>query len=75
MASGALVWHLVPSEWTLPFWTTLKAAGDAQTYGHPVEHYAEMVVVIVTFAAALGGIACAALTAIGAKVVGRLRHA
>lgn len=55
LASGLVVWHLIPSEWTLPFWTTLEAAGNAQKYGHPVEHYAECIVVLLLFTAVLGG--------------------
>jgi hypothetical protein len=55
LGSGFAVWQLVPSEWTLPFWTTLKATVDAEKYGHVVEHYAEGVVVMMTFAAVLGG--------------------
>lgn len=75
LGSGVLVWRLVPSDWTLPFWTTLKATVDVKTYGHPVEHYAEGIMTMITFAAVAGGIVCAALTAVGVKLLGKFRHA
>jgi ribose/xylose/arabinose/galactoside ABC-type transport system permease subunit len=72
LASGAAVWQLVPSQWTLPFWTTLKATVDAEKYGHAVEHYAEGVVMMMTFAALIGGAACAGGVALGSKLLRRL---
>jgi hypothetical protein len=71
LASGFVVWQLVPSEWTLPFWTTLKATVDAEKYGHAVEHYAEGVVMMMTFAAVLGGVTCVGGVALGAKLLRR----
>ncbi len=56
-AAGALfVWSLVPRRWPLSFWTTFAATVDAQKYGHPVEHYAEGIVIGMLFGAALGGV-------------------
>jgi hypothetical protein len=74
LASGLAVWQLVPSEWTLPFWTTVKATVDAEKYGHAVEHYAEGVVMIMTFAAVLGGAACAGTAALGTRLLRRFAH-
>ena len=65
VASGFLVWHLVPSGWTLPFWTTLAATVDAEKYGHPIEHQAEQIMTVLFFAAALGGAAGAGAAALG----------
>jgi hypothetical protein len=75
LASGYVAWQLVPSEWTLPFLTTLEAAVNADKYGHAVEHYAENVVVMITFAAMLGGAACAGAAALVIRIRGRLAHA
>jgi hypothetical protein len=50
------VWALLPRDWTLPFWTTLAASVNAAKYGHPVEHYAQGVVVAMMFFAVVGGI-------------------
>jgi len=74
LASGFAVWQLVPSEWTLPFWTTLKATVDAQRYGHAIEHYAEGIVMMMTLAAVLGGAACAGAVAIGTGLLRRFAH-
>jgi hypothetical protein len=71
LASGVVVWQLVPSEWTLPFWTTLKATVDAEKYGHAVEHYAEGVVMMMTFAAVIGGATCVGGVALGTKLLRR----
>jgi hypothetical protein len=74
LASGFAAWQLVPSAWTLPFWTTLKATVDAEKYGHAIEHYAEGVVMMMTFAAMLGGAACAGAAALGTRLLRRFAH-
>jgi hypothetical protein len=74
LASGFAIWQLVPSECTLPFWTTPKATVDAEKYGHAVEHYAEGVVMMMTFAALLGGAACAGAAALGIRLLRRFAH-
>lgn len=61
--SGALAWYLVPSEWSLPFRTTLEAAVNVEKYGHAIEHTAENILVFVTFACVVGGALCAGITA------------
>ena len=47
-------WILTTREWPLSFWTTLQAAGDAETYGHPIEHFAESLLVGMLFIGAAG---------------------
>ena len=54
IAGTLFVWFLIPSEWTLPFWTTLAATVNAEKYGHPVEHYAEGIVIGMMFGAVVG---------------------
>ena len=54
VAGMLLVWSLIPREWTLSFWTTLAAAGNAEKYGHPAEHYAEGIVIGMMFGAVVG---------------------
>jgi hypothetical protein len=75
LASGFVGWQLVPSEWTLSFWTTLEATVDAEKYGHAVEHYAEGVVMMMTLAAVLGGCACAGAAALGTRILRKFAHA
>jgi hypothetical protein len=63
LAGGFVTWQLVPSKWTLPFWETLKASGNAEKYTHPVEHYAEGIVVMLICGALLLGVLGAAAAA------------
>lgn len=65
IGGAALVWSLIPSQWTLPFWTTIQAAGDAEKYGHPVEHYAENVVMLMMTGAVVAAAGAGAATAAG----------
>ena len=69
IGGGALMWRLVPSNWRLPFWETLAASVDAEKYGHPVEHYAESVTVMIL----AGCVAAALVCGVTAAAVGRLR--
>lgn len=55
LVSGWLIWQAVPPEWTLPFWTTVKAGVDSETYGHQIEHAAEVIATDVIVASMLGG--------------------
>jgi len=66
-ACGFVVWHLVPSSWTLPFWTTLEATVDSETYGHPVEHAAEQIMMVLMILALAGGVAGAGAAALGTR--------
>jgi hypothetical protein len=56
IAGALFVWSLIPREWTLPFWTTLAASVNAEKYGHPVEHYAQGVVIGMMFGAVVGAV-------------------
>lgn len=56
VAGAMFVWNLVPGDWTLPFWTTLAATVDSDKYGHPIEHYAEGIVVWMMFGAVVGSV-------------------
>jgi hypothetical protein len=72
VAAGALVWLLVPSEWTLSFPETLAASVDAKTYGHPVEHYAESLLLVMLFACVLGSAVFGTITTFGGRLVRRI---
>ena len=74
LLSGSLAWHALPSEWSLPFWTTLRASANAAKYGHAVEHYAQGVVVMMASAAAIGGAACSAAVALGSRLLRKPAH-
>ncbi len=74
IAGALFVWSLIPREWTLPFWTTLAATVDAEKYGHPVEHYAEGIVIGMMF----GGVVGSLIGGFSAHLAGRVlrqRHA
>ena len=69
IGGAALVWRLLPpATWQISFWQTLAASVDAETYGHPTEHYAENLVVAM-FVASGGG---ALISGILAAAVARL---
>jgi hypothetical protein len=53
---GAAVWLITPPEWTLSFPQTLAASVDSRTYGHPVEHYAESLLVVMLVACVFGSL-------------------
>jgi multisubunit Na+/H+ antiporter MnhB subunit len=72
---GALAWYLVPSEWSLPFRTTLEAAVNAEKYGHTIEHTAENILVFITFASVAGGVLGASIAAVSPKLRSILKHA
>ena len=65
LAGGMAGWMLRPAEWTFPFLKTISVAGDAETYGHTVEHAAEIVLMYPLHFAALGAV----LGAIGAWLI------
>ena len=70
VAGVLFVWTLVPHDWTLPFWTTLAATVNAEKYGHPVEHAAEVIVIWMLFA----GVTGAVIGGFSAHVAGQLRN-
>ena len=63
LGGGALVWRLTPARWPLSLWDTLAASVNARVYGHPVEHYAECLVVLMLVACAAGALLSGALAA------------
>lgn len=65
-AAGA--WCFVPREWKLSFPETLAATVDSARYGHPVEHYAEGVVIMMITAAAF----CAVMSGVAVGLSLRL---
>jgi amino acid transporter len=65
---GILVWSFVPSEWPLSFGETLAASVDSNTYGHPTEHYAESILVVMLFACLAGSLISVGVTAMTARI-------
>ena len=63
-AGGALAWSSVPADWSLPFRTTMEAAVNSEKYGHAIEHSAENILVLLTFACVAGGALCAGIVRI-----------
>lgn len=75
LAGGILCWNLVAAEWNMPFWTTVQASVDAEKYGHPLEHRAEVILVWVLFCGVAGGLASGAGAAVAAGLRTRLQRA
>jgi hypothetical protein len=71
---GILTWNLVPSDWSMPFRTTLEASVNAEKYGHVIERAAESILTVVTFACVFCGILSGITAAAGPKILARLRH-
>jgi hypothetical protein len=65
---GLLLWAMVPSTWTLSFLTTLGATVDAKTYGHEIEHTAEIIVFRVLSGCVLGALLSGAAVAIATRL-------
>ena len=59
---AALIWNLRPSDWKLPLSETFAASVDAVKYGHPVEHYAEAILVWMMFASVAGAVVAGGVT-------------
>jgi hypothetical protein len=68
-AAGATVWFMVPPEWTLSFPQTLAASIDSETYGHPIEHYAESLLVVMLIACVLGSVLFSAIFTFGGRLL------
>jgi hypothetical protein len=68
IGGGALAWSLTSPAWTLPFGETLTAAVNAKTYGHPTEHYAQGIVVMMLSACAAGALVSGTLAAATARL-------
>jgi hypothetical protein len=69
LAAGTAVWFVAPPEWTLSFPQTLAASVDSQTYGHPIEHYAESLLVVMLIACVLGAALLIAIATFGRRLV------
>lgn len=69
IAAGAAIWLIVPPEWTLSFPQTLAASVDSKTYGHPVEHYAESLLVVMLIACVLGSVLFTAAASFGGRLL------
>jgi len=55
--AGWVAWRtLKPTGWALSFWTTVRAGADSATYGHAVEHAAEVLAANVVILAVVGGL-------------------
>jgi hypothetical protein len=62
LLAGWTVWRsLKPAGWTLSFWATVQAGVDSETYGHVVEHAAEVLATYVVILAAAGGLLAGSL--------------
>ena len=73
IAAGATVWWLTPPEWTLSFTETLAASVDSETYGHPIEHYAESLLSVMLIASVLGSALFSAVGTFGGRLRARQR--
>ena len=69
ITAGALVWLIVPAEWTLSFPQTLAASVDSATYGHPIEHYAESLLVVMLVACVVGSLLFSAIAAFSGRLL------
>jgi hypothetical protein len=74
LVGGILSWNLIPFHCDMPFWTTIKASVDAETYGHPVEHKAEGILIWVLFGSVLSAMIAGAAAALAGGLWNRLRH-
>ena len=72
---GILSWNLIPFHWDMSFWKTLAASGDAEKYGHLVEHKAEGILIWVLFFAVASATAAGMVAVAATKVRRRLQHA
>ena len=71
IAAGATVWWITPPEWTLSFPETLAASVDSDTYGHPIEHYAESLLSVMLIASVLGSALFSAVATFGGRLTRR----
>jgi len=74
LVGGILSWNLIAFYWDMPLWTTLKASVDAETYGHPVEHRAEVILIWVLFFSVLSALVVGVVEVVAAKLRKRLQH-
>lgn len=65
---GLATWTMIAQRWSMTFWQTLAASVDAETYGHPLEHQAESILVFVLFAAVVTALMSWGTTWVARKV-------
>ena len=73
LLGGILSWNLFALYWDMPFWSTVRAAFDAETYGQAVEHAAENVLIWVQFFSVLSAIMAGGAAGIAARLRIRAR--
>jgi hypothetical protein len=56
IGSDLFIWNLVPRNWKLPLWERSGALVNSASYGHSVEHYAEIVRVWMMFGTVVGAV-------------------
>ena len=62
LVAGWGIWRAaMPDGWALPFWTTMQAAIDSDTYGHATEHAAEILAAKTIILSVCGGLVAASL--------------
>jgi hypothetical protein len=71
LAGGALAWAATPGAWRLSFPETMAASVNAIRYGHPVEHYAQGIIVMMLVAAQLGALLCGSLAGLFGRLTRR----
>jgi hypothetical protein len=69
ITAGATVWFIAPPEWTLSFPQTLAASVDAGTYGHPIEHFAESLLLVMLIACVSGSALFSAIATFGGRLL------
>ena len=69
IAAGVTVWLITPAEWPLSFPQTLAASVDSETYGHPIEHYAESLLVVMLIACVFGSVLLGAIARFGGRLL------
>lgn len=67
LSASWLFWLMRPADWALPFWKTVRAGGDAQTYGHVVEHAAEVLIADMLIVALACGLVSAGVAYLATK--------
>lgn len=75
LAGGTLLWRFLLFRWDLSFWTTVQASVNAEKYGHPIEHAAENILVLIVFASIMSGIFSAVAVDLAPKLAARFKHA
>ena len=73
--SAGLIWRLITTDWNLSFLVTLEASVNAEKYGHPVEHRAEVMLVSLLLVSTLTAAVAGAVTAAVRRLWIRCRRA